>query len=866
MIDADTDTTVAPDAGAADGPEPESRGRPGRDAGDGPGDAGRRTFRVTGMHCASCVQSVEKALSGVEGVRSASVNLASESATVELDPGRADDEALREAVEDAGYGVEGEARTTTLRIAGMHCASCAQTVEEALRGVDGVASASVSLAAESASVEYDSALAGLDDLRAAVDEAGYDVEAASSEGAGSRADRERRKLEEDRRKVDDAKRRMGWAWALTAPIVAWMLPEMVLGAKWPSEIAYDLGMILLAAPVLAIWGRETVVGGFRSLLRGTPNMDALIALGTTAAFATGFVTVAHDLGLAPRLLNYSGVAAMIMAFHLTGRYVETKARGRASSAIQKLLSLEARTARVERDGEEVEVPIEEVEVGDLMVVRPGEKIPADGEVADGHSSVDESLATGESMPVEKSEGDEVIGSTVNQEGVLKVRATGVGEDTFLANVIRMVEEAQATKVPVQEFADRVTAVFVPTILGLAAATFAAWLLAPEAFRGVAEWASAFVPWVDPSLGTVSLAVFAAVAVLVIACPCALGLATPTALMVGTGMGAEHGILIRSGEAIQTLKEIDTLVLDKTGTLTRGEPGVTDVVPAGDRDGEDVLRWAAAAETGSEHPLGRAVVERARGRGLEIAGADAFEAVTGKGVTARVEGREVVVGTPDLMADHGVDPTAMEDVLHRLEDEAKTAMYVAVGGEVAGVIAVADELKDDSPEAVSALQEFGLETVMVTGDNERTARAIADRVGIDRVLAGVMPDEKVDEVRRLQEEGRRVAMVGDGINDAPALKQADVGIAIGTGTDIAIESADVTLVHGDLSAVVRALKLSRATFRKIRQNLFWAYAYNVVAIPVAVAGLLHPAIAEAAMAFSSVTVVTNANRLKSVDIG
>ncbi len=753
----------------------------------------------------------------------------------------------------------------TYRVQGMHCSACAQAVEKALKGVPGVASASVSLPSESAVVEIDDpGAASGGELRRAVADAGYELEEDRDE-PGERARRERERLEEDRREVEDAAGRMWWAWGLTAPIVAWMVPEMVTGVKWPSELAYDLGMILLAAPVLLVWGRETLVGGFRSLLRGNPNMDALIALGTSAAFVTGFVTVAHDLGLAPRLLNYSGVAAMIMAFHLTGRYVETKARGRASSAIQKLLSLEARTARVKRDGEEVEVPIEEVEVGDVMVVRPGEKIPADGRVVSGRSSVDESLATGESMPVEKDEGDEVIGSTVNREGVLEVRATGVGEDTFLAHVVRMVEEAQATKVPVQEFADRVTAVFVPSILALAAATFLAWLVFPDTFRGVAEWASAFVPWVDPTLGSLSLAVFAAVAVLVIACPCALGLATPTALMVGTGLGAENGVLFRSGEAIQTLREVDTVVLDKTGTLTRGEPGVTDVVTAGGRGEEDLLRIAAAAERGSEHPLGRAVVERARELDLELPEARDFTSVTGRGVRARIDGREVRVGSPRFMEEEGLDTSRLDDDLHRLEDEAKTAVFVAVDDQVAGVVGVADQLKDDSREAVAALRKLGLETAMVTGDNERTARAIADRVGIDRVLAEVMPDRKVEEVRRLQEEGRRVAMVGDGINDAPALKQADVGIAIGTGTDIAIESADVTLVRGDLTAVVRALDLSRATFRKIRQNLFWAYAYNVVAIPVAVLGLLHPAIAEAAMAFSSVTVVTNANRLRKTRI-
>jgi len=559
------------------------------------------TYRVRGMHCASCSQAVERALARVEGVDAATVNLAGESARVRYDPDRTGDDELRRAVEGAGYELEPEEQDAriTLEIGGMHCSACSQAVERALQGVEGVTSATVNLTTEKAVVEHPAGAVDPEALREAVEKAGYEVQETGAARSESRTERERKRLQEAQEAVEDARRKMLWTWALTVPIVAWMIPEMVFGIMWPSELAYDAGMILLAAPVLLVWGRDTLVGGFRSLLRGAPNMDALIALGSTAAFATGFVTVAHDLGFAPRLLNYSGVAAMIMAFHLTGRYIESRARGRTSSAIQKLLSLEARSARILRDGSEVDVPIEEVEVGDVMVVRPGEKIPADGVVVSGRSSVDESIATGESMPVSKEEGDEVIGATVNKEGLLRVRATGVGEDTFLAHVIRMVEEAQTTKVPIQEFADRVTAVFVPTILAVAAGTFLAWLLAPDFFRGVASWASGYLPWVDPSLGTVSLALFAGIAVLVIACPCALGLATPTALMVGTGMGAERGVLIRSGEAIQTLREIDVVVLDKTGTITRGEPGVTDVRPAPQWSEEELLALAGAAEAGSE---------------------------------------------------------------------------------------------------------------------------------------------------------------------------------------------------------------------------------------------------------------------------
>jgi Cu+-exporting ATPase len=793
------------------------------------------------------------------------VNLATELATVDYENGGPELDQLTRAVEDAGYGVKARPERIVLDISGMHCASCAQNVERALKGVKGVSSAIVNIATEKATLEVVPGRVRIDDLKASVAAAGYAVAAVERPGAGRRMARERERLEEDQRKVERARHRMTWAWAFTLPIMVWMIPEMIFGVKWPSAIAFDAGMILLAGPVLLLWGRNTLAGGLRSLVHRSPTMDTLIAIGSSVAFATGFVTVAHDLGFAPRLLNYSGVGAMIMAIHLTGRYVETKARGRTSAAIQKLLSLEAKTARVERDGHEVEVPIEEVEVGDVLVVRPGEKIPTDGEVTGGHSSVDESIATGESLPVEKSEGDRVIGATINKEGVLRVRAIGVGEDTFLAHVIRMVEEAQGSKVPIQEFADRVTAVFVPTVLAIAAATFLAWFLFPSTFRLVAEWASGFIPWVDPSLGRVSLAIFASVAVLVIACPCALGLATPTALMVGTGMGAENGVLVRSGAAIQTLKQVDTILLDKTGTITRGEPGVTDVVAAVGWQEKDLLRYAASAEAGSEHPVGQAIVAQALERDLTIIESGRFEALVGRGVRATIRDQVVLVGNSRLMEEARVDVGELRRELERLEDEAKSAMYVAVAGRPAGVIAVADRLKDDSRQAIAEFKQFGLEPVMLTGDNERTARAIAREVGIDRVLANVLPDQKVEEVRRLQSEKRSVAMVGDGINDAPALKQANVGIAIGTGTDIAIEAADVTLVQGDLSAVVRAIRLSRATFRKIRQNLFWAYFYNVIAIPVAILGFLHPAIAEAAMAMSSINVVTNANRLRRVDI-
>ncbi len=763
---------------------------------------------------------------------------------------------------EGGAGAPRPEVKTVLEIEGMHCAACSGRVERALNGTQGVASATVNLATERAIVSYFPDVVSHEQLIETVRRTGYDVRDTAVERARMKEDR----MDEDERRMTDARNRMVWVWVMTAPIILWMIPEMFFHVKWPNDLTFDLGMLVLAAPALFWKGWPTMISAFESARRRVPNMDVLIAMGTLSAFSSGFVTVLHDIGLAPRLLNYAGVSAMIMAFHLTGRYIESKARGRASQAIQRLLTLEAKTARVRREGSEIEVPVEEVVVGDLMVVRPGEKIPTDGEVVEGESAVDESIATGESMPIEKRQGDKVLGATINKQGVLVVRATGVGEETFLSQVIRLVEEAQGSKVPIQEFADRVTAIFVPTILVLAALTLVSWLLFPGFFHGVAAWASRYLPWVDPSLGRVSLALFATIAVLVIACPCALGLATPTALMVGSGLGAENGVLIRHGEAIQTMREVTTIVLDKTGTITRGTPGVVEIVPADGVDEEDLLKLTATAESGSEHPVGEAVVSEAKQRGIDLGSLDRFEAVSGRGIRATIDGnRDVVVGSPAFLLESGiaVDPLAAK--IEESESRAWSVILAAIDGRLQGLISVADQVKDDSHVAISELRSLGLEPVMLTGDNERTARAIAGSVGISRVIANVLPEEKTEVVKRLQDEGETVAMVGDGINDAPALKQANVGIAIGTGTDIAIESADITLVRGELSAVVMAIRLSRATFAKIRQNLFWAYFYNTIAIPVAVLGMLHPVIAEAAMAFSSVNVVTNANRLKHANI-
>lgn len=803
---------------------------------------------VRGMTCASCAAHVEKALSGVPGVRAAEVNLATERATVDLteDVPAA---ALAQAVRDAGYEVGTE--TAILAIGGMTCASCAAHVQKALTGVPGVLAASVNLATERAVVTLIPGLASLPDLARAVAEVGYTAAAVPTEGL-------RAQEEETERKMRSARVRMLVAWGFTAPIILWMLPEMLFGLMWPTHTTFNLGVIVLALPVLFVVGRRTYRSGLAAVRHGYANMDTLIGLGTGVSFLTGPASF-----FAP-VANYAGVAAMIMAFHLTGRYVEEVAKGRASQAIRRLLALGAKTARILRDGAEVEVPIEDVQVGDVMVVRPGEKIPTDGRVIAGESAVDESMATGESMPVEKRPGDEAIGATVNQDGVLKVEATRIGRDTFLAQVIRLVEAAQGSKVPIQAFADRVTGVFVPVVLGIAVLTLLAWFLVPGLMRPLVE-AGSFLPWVNADLGTVTLAIVSLVAVLVIACPCAVGLATPTALMVGSGLGAEHGILIRSGEAIQTLKDVQVVVFDKTGTLTKGKPEVTDIVPAEGVAGAELLRWAAAAERGSEHPVGRAIVARAEAGGIEVPEAAAFQAVRGKGVVATVDGERVLVGSRQLMAEHGLRTTELEEALRRLEEEGKTAVLVGVGDKLVGLIAVADAPKDGAAEAIAELHRMGLKTAMITGDNRRTAHAIARQVGIDHVRSEVLPDGKVAEVARLQQELGAVAFVGDGINDAPALTQADVGIAIGTGTDIAIESGDVTLVRGDLATVAEAVRLSRATFRVIRQNLFWAFFYNVVMIPLAIIGWMHPVLAEIAMATSSLSVVTNATRLRRARI-
>lgn len=825
-------------------------------------------LKIEGMTCAGCAQAVERALSQVQGVEMASVNVLTEEARVKH-TGLVSSESLVAAVEAAGYKAalicSLPERHIKLEIEGMTCASCVHAVEKALASVPGVEEVAVNLATEEATLTTASDLV-TSTLQAAVERAGYRVGSIRSAEEGVTGAHPREDVTtRDLRRLKDVKRRMIIAWIFVAPILVWMIPEMILGIVWPNQLVFNIGMILLAAPALLLAGRSTLHAGIKAAIHLSPTMDTLIALGTGVSFATGLVAIAAELGFAPRLLNYAGVSAMIMAIHLTGRYIETMAKGRASQAIKRLLTLSAKTARLLRDGREVEVAIETVSVGDVMVIRPGEKVPTDGVIEEGESHIDESIVTGESMPVRRGPGERVVGATVNSEGLLHVRATGVGEKTFLAQVINMVEKAQGSKVPIQAFADRVTAVFVPIVLGIALLTLIGWLAFPGALSTIGEAVSAIFPWVNPGLSPLSLGVFAAVAVLVIACPCALGLATPTALMVGSGIGARNGILIRTGEAIQTMKEVSTIVFDKTGTVTQGVPGVTDLVVY-DGTEKNLLRLAASVESGSEHPIGRAIVREAESRGMDLQAVAEFTAVAGKGVRGHINGQEVLIGTPDLLAEEDLTIDKVQGDLARLENEAKTVVVVGITGRgLLGLIAVADRVKPGAGAAIAALRDLGLSSVILTGDNETTARAIARSIGIERVIAQRLPGEKVAAIEQLQAEGEIVAMVGDGINDAPALKAANVGIALGTGTDVAIEAADITLASGDLSAAVKAVKLSRATFRVIRQNLFWAFFYNVVAIPIAMLGLLHPLIAEAAMAFSSINVVTNANRLRRVDL-
>jgi Cu+-exporting ATPase len=810
----------------------------------------RISLGIAGMTCAGCAQTVESALSRADGVLKVNVSLPAETAHVEFVPSRISPRDLEEVVRESGYGVKKSLADADLKITGMTCAGCAANVEKALKSAPGVVSASVNLMTELAQVKFDPDKVTRDHLIDAVRRSGYGADIVRVSERSAQAD-------DTEAHLAAARRRLLLAWALTVPVGVLMALHMT-GAWMPPHM--DWIEILLSLPVLAVAGAETYAKGWKTSLHGSPNMDALIALGTGAAFITGPMKVA---GMP--IESFAAVAAMIMAFHLTGRYLEARARGRASQAIRRLLELGAKTARVEQMGQEIEIPVDQVKPGDTIRIRPGEKIPTDGRVLQGSSAVDESMATGEPLPVDKQPGDEVIGGTINASGALKVQATKVGADSFLAQVIKIVQEAQAAKIPIQALADRITGVFVPIILLVALATFLAWFFVPGTMGALAELAAPYLAWVPIEASPLSLAIFSAVSVLVIACPCAMGLATPTALMVGTGVGAAQGILIRHGEAIQSMRDVKAVCFDKTGTLTRGKPAVVEI-SAESSSGPAVLGVAASAERHSEHPIARAIVDAAKAQGLPLDEPVDFAASAGRGVSALVGGRRVLVGKEALLREKGINTSAIEGKLREYEERGHTAVLVAVDGQAVGAIAVADTLKPEAAGAIDALKRRGLRIVMITGDNERTARNVAANLAIDRILANVLPGEKADAINDVRREFGFVAMVGDGINDAAALAQADIGIAIGTGTDVAIESADVVLVHGNLNALVTAIRLSNATFAKIRQNLIWAFGYNLIAIPLAVLGLLHPLVAEAAMALSSITVVTNSLRLRRFSRG
>ena len=813
-----------------------------------PRKSDKASIHITGMTCTTCAATIEKGLSETPGIEQAEVSFASEKASIKYDPTKVDLARIKDTVSQLGYGVA--TKKSIFPVAGMTCASCVARVEEALYSVPGVISASVNLASEKATVEY---LEGTEpaDIRRAVKDAGYELgpEVQALEDVTTAAQREIRAV----------RKRF-----IVAVILASII--MILGFT-PSFLGRPYLMWALATPVQFWAGLRFYRGAWGALKHKTSDMNTLIAVGTSVAYFYSLIAVVFPSLFAAGMMEphlYFDTSAMIIALVILGRFLEARARGQTSEALKKLIGMQPKTALVLREGEQREVPIEDVRVGDLVLVRPGGRIPVDGVVREGYSSVDESMITGESIPVEKKTGDEVIGATINRTGSFQFEATRVGKDTTLARIVRMVEEAQGSKAPIQRLADVIASYFVPAVIGIAVVTFVVWYLVGPA----------------PAL---TFALLNFVAVLVIACPCALGLATPTAIIVGTGKGAEHGVLIKNGEALERAHQINTVLLDKTGTLTRGEPVVTDVVAAPFSSPEEILRLAASAEHNSEHPLGEAVVKAALEKKQELSPSSDFNAIPGQGVEASVESKKLLLGNLRLMQERGFSLNGLGQKSADLLEQGKTVMFVGWGSQVAGIVALADTLKPDAREALQALRKMGIQAAMLTGDNRRTAEAIAREANIDRVLAEVLPEHKADEVKKLQQEGMVVAMVGDGINDAPALAQADVGIAIGTGTDVAMETGDITLISGDLMGVVTAISLSKRTMKTIKQNLFWAFAYNTALIPVAAGvlylafgktgvpsgvhfilgdyGFLNPMLAAAAMAASSITVVSNSLRLR-----
>jgi P-type Cu+ transporter len=809
----------------------------------------RLSVAVAGMTCASCVGHVEKAIGKLPNVTNVSVNLATERADVTF-TGASEPWAVMEAIERAGYQVP-EAGVE-FGVAGMTCASCVGHVEKALSRVPGVITATVNLATEKANILYRSGVASLEDLEAAIRGAGY--EPRRIEGDGASSDQEASAREQE---LSGLRHSLFLAAVLALPVFvlemgSHLVPAVhdfvmrTIGMQTNWLIQFTLTTLVLFGPGLRFFQK-----GIPAILRGTPDMNSLVTLGTSAAWGYSLVATFAPGVLPPGTANvYYEAAAVIVALILLGRYLEAKAKGRTSEAIKRLVGLQAKTARIVRDGATLEVALADVHAGDIVQVRPGERVPVDGEVVDGNSYVDESMITGEPVPVAKAAGAAVVGGTINKIGAFTFRATKVGADTVLAQIIRMVEQAQGSKLPIQAMVDKVTAWFVPAVMGIAGLTFLIWLI--------------FGP--DPAL---TFALVNAVAVLIIACPCAMGLATPTSIMVGTGRAAELGVLFRKGEALQTLRDVTVVALDKTGTLTKGRPELTDLEPAAGFDRDEVLALVASVETQSEHPIAEAIVATAKARNLTVQSPSAFGATPGYGVSAKVGDREVQVGADRFMTKLGHDVSAFAAMASELGAKGRSPLYAAIDGKLAAVIAVADPIKNTTPEAIRALHDLGLKVAMITGDNQATADAVARMLGIDEVVGEVLPDGKVDAINRLRAGGRKVAFVGDGINDAPALAEADVGLAIGTGTDVAIESADVVLMSGDLRGVVNAIALSKATIRNIKQNLFWAFGYNAALIPVAAGALyplngtlLSPIFAAGAMALSSIFVLTNALRLKA----
>lgn len=806
-------------------------------------------FNIEGMHCASCVNNVEKAIKTVDGVDDVAVNLATERANVSLKNDDTNPVKIIKAIEDAGYSAKSE--TLQFSIKGMSCASCVSSVESALKNRVGVKDVNVNLSTEVATVQIFPGITDASNIIDAIHSSGYQAELIT--GRDEQTDRERKGREEELKTI---KRSLLIAVLFSAPI---FLIEMTSHLITPfqnwlngvvnSQSLYYLFFVLASVVQLGP-GLRFYKKGWPSLLRGTPDMNSLVMLGTSAAYGYSVVATFVPQVLPSGTVNvYFEASAVIITLILAGRYMEAIAKGRTSEAIKRLLNLQAKNARIIRKGREMDVPLKKVQPGDMVLVRPGEKIPVDGKVMDGNTYVDESMISGEPIPVQKTKGDEVIGGTINKNGSIYFRATKIGADTVLAQIIKMVEEAQGSKLPIQSLVNKVTNYFVPVVMVLAVITFGVWYI----------WGP------EPAL---TFALVNAVAVLIIACPCAMGLATPTSIMVGTGKAAEMGVLFRQGDALQALRNTDTIILDKTGTLTKGRPELTDLETLNGFDPDLLLQWVASVENSSEHPIAEAIVQAAHAKNLELTEVSDFNSRTGFGVEAAVDGKQILIGADRLIEDAGLDLSLFNEKAEKLSGEGKTPIYVSVDNKVAAILAVADSIKQTTPEAIQALHDLDLEVVMLTGDKQQTAQAIANQLDIDDVIAEVLPDGKSNAVKQLQEQGKKVAFVGDGINDAPALAQADVGIAIGTGTDIAIESAEVVLMSGDLRNVPNAIALSQSTIRNIKENLFWAFIYNIILIPLA-AGALYPAFgillspifAAGAMAVSSVFVLGNALRLK-----